>query len=180
MNKLFDDGWWYETTNDNSSRFVLGQPGNMTLVCFGVNPSTATPDKLDPTLRRVKGFAKRLGYDGWMMFNVYPQRATNPNDLPAEFDNLLHAMNRAHIYRTFKGLGDVRIWAAWGTLIEKRPYLADCLREIVADTKDLPGGRQWITIGQRSQAGHPHHPLYLPGDAEVKSFDIDEYLAGLK
>ena len=177
MEKLFDDGWWYERSDDNSARFVLGQPGNMTLACFGVNPSTATPDKLDNTLRAVKRFAKTHGYDGWMMFNVYPQRATNPDDLPAEFDNLLHALNRAHIYRTLMSLGGVTVWAAWGTLIEKRPYLVDCLREIVADSKKRP--LQWITIGDRSQAGHPHHPLYLANDAKVAVFDIDEYLTGL-
>ncbi len=178
MAKLFDDGWWYERTEDNDARFILGQPGEKTLVCFGVNPSTATPEKLDPTLRRVKGLAKLHGYDGWMMFNVYPLRATNPADLPAEWDNLLHAMNRLHIYQTLKKLGAVTVWAAWGTLIEKRPYLALCLREIVADSKCRP--LQWITIGDRSQAGHPHHPLYLANEAEITPFDIDEYLAGLK
>jgi hypothetical protein len=178
MEKLFDDGWWYETNDDNSARFVLGQPGNTTLVCFGVNPSTATPEKLDPTLRRVKGFAKRLGYDGWLMLNLYPQRATKPDELDAVLYERIHLMNRFNICRTLMGLCGVTIWAAWGALVTKRPYLAGCLRDIVGDISQRP--LQWITIGQRSQAGHPKHPLYMRNDAEVAGFDIDKYLEKLK
>ncbi len=175
--KMFDDGWWYETTDDNSARFVLGQPGEKTLVCFGVNPSTATPDKLDDTLRSVKRIAGYQGYDGWLMFNLYPQRATNPNDLPVESERALVTMNRYWISRSMTVLalefGEMQLWGAWGALIEKRAYLAESLRQIANDFLE---GTQWITIGQRSQAGHPHHPLYLANHAEAAPFDIDEYL----
>ena len=69
------------------------------------------------------------------------------------------------------------VWAAWGTIIEKREYLADCVRDMVAIGKEY--GAQWYCAGAVSKKGHPHHPLYLRKDEKVKPFDIDAYLAGV-
>ena len=60
-------------------RYVLGRVGRRPLVCIGINPSTAQPGALDPTLKSVERLANANGFDSWIMFNVYPQRATNPN-----------------------------------------------------------------------------------------------------
>lgn len=167
--------WIYETNSDNSARFVLGVRGENPLVCVGVNPSTAEPNKLDPTLQCVKAWSKRLGYDGWIMLNLYPQRATNPSDLHDAPCHFLHRENKKWIYRY---LGSVYIspkiiWAAWGTLIKKRRWLHGCLQNIIADAAT---GHKWITIGKRSNAGHPHHPLYLSLKSEVQEFDIQKYI----
>ncbi|MBI2419155.1 MAG: DUF1643 domain-containing protein, partial [Ignavibacteriales bacterium] len=70
--------WIYEKSTNNSARFVLGETGKKTIICIGVNPSTATPDKLDPTLESVKRIAKHNGFDGWIMLNIYAQRSTDP------------------------------------------------------------------------------------------------------
>ena len=75
------NSWIYFNTLDNKARFVLGKKGKKTLLCIGTNPSTATPSKLDNTLKTVKRFSKDLEYDSWIMLNIYPQRATNPNNL---------------------------------------------------------------------------------------------------
>ncbi len=39
--------WIYEHSEDNAYRYILGTQGNNPLICFGVNPSTACPEKLD-------------------------------------------------------------------------------------------------------------------------------------
>ena len=52
------------------------------LVCIGANSSTAIPGSLDPTLKTIKKVAKENGYDGFIMLNLSPIRATNPNNLP--------------------------------------------------------------------------------------------------
>ena len=42
--------WIYEINKDNSVRFALGQifnPSGKTLLCFGINPSTACPESID-------------------------------------------------------------------------------------------------------------------------------------
>jgi len=46
--------WLYSKTSDNKARFLLGEKGNKTLICIGINPSTAEPDNLDRTLTVVK------------------------------------------------------------------------------------------------------------------------------
>ena len=62
--------WIYERNHDNSARYVLGEAGHNPLICIGVNPSTAEPNNLDPTLRSVKRFAEFHNFDGWLMFNL--------------------------------------------------------------------------------------------------------------
>ena len=66
------------------------------------------------------------------------------------------------------------MWAAWGTIIEKRDYLSDCLRDMVAVGQEY--GVRWVTAGRRSKAGHPHHPLYLRADSPLEDFDLEAYL----
>ncbi|MBV1756434.1 MAG: DUF1643 domain-containing protein [Dethiosulfatibacter sp.] len=66
------------------------------------------------------------------------------------------------------------IWAAWGTLINKRPYLVNCLFEIVELSKRYDC--KWFKAGPVSKEGHPHHPLYLEKNAQLKPFDIDGYI----
>jgi len=73
--------WIYENNKDNTCRFVLGTVGKNLLVCIGVNPSTAEPDKLDNTLKSVARISEANGFDSCIMINVCPQRATNQDDI---------------------------------------------------------------------------------------------------
>jgi hypothetical protein len=71
------------------------------------------------------------------------------------------------------------IWAAWGSIIEKRPYLPACVLDMAAIGRQY--GARWFTAGPRSKAGHPHHPLYLKKDAPLDPFtDLTDYLEFLK
>jgi len=51
MNSL--SKWIYIKENDNAARYVLGVQGKSPLIFFGVNPSTAEPNKLDNTVKNV-------------------------------------------------------------------------------------------------------------------------------
>ena len=75
------DAWLYAPTTFLPYRYVLGKRCERPLVCIGINPSTADPMRLDPTLQSVERIAARGGFDGFMMMNVYAQRATVPNEL---------------------------------------------------------------------------------------------------
>ena len=107
------------------------------------------------------------------MFNVYPQRATNPNDMDKTPDRALCDENLRWLQAVLAQT-EPTMWAAWGTLIEKRDYLPGLMREMVALTreKDIP----WVTFGPRSKKGHPHHPLYLRKDSTPEPFDVENYL----
>lgn len=169
------DAWLYVPSTFLPYRYVLGKRCDNPLICIGINPSTADPTRLDPTLQSVERIARNNGFDGFMMMNVYAQRATIPNDLDRDCNPRLHAEN-LEAFRHVLSLcdGAPTIWAGWGTLIEKRPYLFDCLRDMIAVGQEY--GARWVTAGKRSKAGHPHHPLYLRADSLLEDFDVEEYL----
>ena len=55
--------WYYEPHTYQSYRYVLGRVGKHPLVCIGINPSTAQPGALDPTLKSVERLAAANGLD---------------------------------------------------------------------------------------------------------------------
>ncbi len=170
---MYPDRPWIYDHDEPLTRYSLGQPGHNPLVCFGVNPSTAKPGDLDPTVASVARFAKTQGYDGWLMFNLYPQRATNPDKIHKHFQKKIHDKNVEVIAERIRGLS-VDVWCAWGTLIEKRPYLSRCLRDIyeVMEGENI----SCYTRGRISKAGHPHHPLYLRKTSPMDPFDLNGYM----
>jgi len=145
----------------------------------GINPSTAAPDDLDNTLKSVERIALHNGYDSFIMFNVYAQRATDPDHMEATCNQALHAENMAafdHILSLDED-GAPAVWAAWGTIIEKRKYLPQCVRDMIELGRAR--GARWYSAGKKSKKGHPHHPLYLRKDSALDEFDVDEYIRSI-
>ena len=172
--------WLYVPDFYTEYRYILGTKGKNPLICIGINPSTAAPDDLDNTLKSVSRIASHNGFDSWIMFNVYAQRATNPDDMDQRLNVRLHKENMRAFSYILSGVEKPNrpaVWAAWGTIIEKRPYLKDCVMDMVRIGKQYDA--QWLCAGNCSKKGHPHHPLYLKKDEEVKAFPIDAYLEKL-
>ena len=173
--------WLYVPDFYTEYRYILGTRGQNPLICIGVNPSTAAPDDLDNTLKSVSRIAEGNGFDSWIMFNVYAQRATRPEDMDRELNQVLHRANMAAfeyiLQNVAQGLRPA-VWAAWGTIIEKRPYLPGCVRDMVALGRRY--NARWLCAGKRSAKGHPHHPLYLRKDEKTVDFDVEQYLEGLQ
>ena len=170
--------WLYVPPYYTEYRYILGTRGENPLICIGINPSTAQPGDLDNTLKSVERIALGNGYDSFTMFNVYPQRATDPNAMDTTFNRALHEQNMAafrYVLGQYAPGNRPAVWAAWGTLIEKRPYLFDALEEMLAIGEEFHA--QWLTFGPRSKAGHPHHPLYLRRDSVPEPFDVRAYCA---
>ena len=115
----YDTGrWLYVPDFYTEYRYVLGTKGEKPLICIGVNPSTAEPDHLDNTLKSVERIALGNGYDSFIMFNVYPQRATRPQDMARERDERLHRANM-EAFEYILGLSkEPTVWAAW---LDNRP-----------------------------------------------------------
>lgn len=166
--------WLYVPNTYSEYRYILGTRGQKPLICVGINPSTAAPDALDPTLQSAQRIALANGYDSFLMFNVYAQRATCPDDMERVRNPALHAENRKAFRYLLSLSPQPAVWAAWGNIILKRGYLMDCMRDFAADGQSA--GARWFTAGALLKSGQPHHPLYLKKDTKLLEFDIDAYL----
>ena len=171
--------WLYVPDHYSEYRYILGTKGARPLICIGINPSTASPDNLDNTLKSAQRIALFNGYDSFIMFNVYAQRATLPDDMELKLNPVMHRENmKAFEWILQQYPSPCSVWAAWGSLITKRDYLPGCVREMAGIGTRY--GARWFTAGPRSKAGHPHHPLYLRSDSVLDPFtDLIPYLDSL-
>jgi len=166
--------WLFVPDRYTEYRYILGTRGRRPLICIGINPSTARPDRLDPTLKSVERIALCNGYDSFLMFNICAQRATSPDDMAKICNARLHQENLKAFDYALRLSPSPTVWAAWGTVIEKRDYLKDHMLDLVRTGERY--GAKWVCAGAVSKKGHPHHPLYLKKDEPLRPFDITAYL----
>ena len=169
--------WLYAPNFYSEYRYILGTRGKNPLICIGINPSTARPDALDNTLKSVERIAHGNGFDSFIMFNVYAQRATSPDDMEKELNENLHRENLEAFRYVLSSSEKPAVWAAWGAIIEKRKYLPGCVRDMLLAGEEF--GAQWYCAGAITKKGHPHHPLYLRKDEKIRPFDVKAYLENL-
>jgi len=161
----------YEFT---SVRYVLGRKIDKSktkaLICIGINPSTAIPTLLDPTLSRVQKYAQNSGeYNAWYMINVYPQRATNFNNIDS-IKNLLESVKCADV------------WCAWGSHIAngKRRFLHDLL--VGNQKKNIQGimrlfqGDYTFKAYKITKSGFPAHPLLMRKNDKLQEVKLEKIL----
>lgn len=172
------DEWIYAPNFYSEYRYILGTRGENPLICIGINPSTAQPGDLDNTLKSVQRIAVGNGYDSFIMFNVYAQRATDPDTMEQNCNMALHRENLEAFRYVLSISKAPAVWAAWGTIIEKRDYLPSCLQDMLAAGQEY--GACWYCAGKQSKKGHPHHPLYLRKDEKLRPFDVASYLEKLQ
>lgn len=170
--------WLYAPNYYSEYRYILGTRGKNPLICIGINPSTAEPDNLDNTLKSVERIAHGNGFDSFIMFNVYAQRATSPDDMEKHCNSMLHEENLKAFRYVLSISQTPTVWAAWGAIIEKRKYLPSCVRDMLEVGEHY--NARWVCAGAITQKGHPHHPLYLRKDEKIKPFDVASYLENLK
>ena len=168
----------YTTSPDNSSRFVIGVSGDRPLHVVGVNPSTATNLKSDTTISKIKTFSSLNGYDGFIVYNLYPKRSTDPNKLPQRINRNLLQENLDIIYSSVRSTRSRDIWLAWGQTISKRGYLLSCLENLKNNIDPLEP--RWIALGERTRGGHPRHPSRASYKRSFNSFNLDGYINKLK
>lgn len=163
--------WIYETNGDNSARFALGQvfdTNGKTLICFGINPSTASPSCLDNTIRKIIAIAKNNGYDNWIMLNIYPQRATNPNQLHGQCNESIFVQNLQQIQNILENYPNSDVLLAYGNLISKRKFLKECLNDILLIL--FKRYNKNLKVIKITKEGNPVHPLYQSNIAPLCDF----------
>ncbi len=173
------DKWLFIPDFYTEYRYILGTKGEKPLITIGINPSTAAPESLDNTLKSVERIAANNGFDSFIMFNVYAQRATDPKNMESEFNEALHIENMSAFEYVLSLSEKPSVWAAWGTNIKRQPYLMHCLADMIKI--GMAHKTQWFTCGARSRIGkHPHHPLYLSKNSRLDHFDPLKYLSSLQ
>jgi hypothetical protein len=163
----------YESNENNTARFLLGSSGEPTIIVVGLNPSTASNEKSDTTISKVRTAAKNAGYSGFAMTNLYPLRSTDPHALPESSNEQLLKENIKHIENIASTESCPTFWAAWGSDIVLRPYLKQAMLELNGMVKRLNGN--WVQFGDLTQKNHPRHPSRLAYAWEFKEFDIAKY-----
>lgn len=154
---------------DDKVRYVLKKDGHNPLVVLGINPSTADDVRPDQTMTRVCGFADNMGFDSFVMLNVYPLRTPKIEELPAEVDFSLHKQNISHIVEEISKIENPSILVAYGNSISKKKYLRLCLKDILKELTQFKGAK-FIQLGDLTKAGNPRHPLMARANIEIKEY----------
>lgn len=142
------------------------------MCCFvGLNPSTADEREDDPTIRRCVAFAKKWGYDGLWMLNLWAYRATSPKDLKGAGigDCELEGGERhLHIAQVLIRNADriVLAWGAHGAWHDAGVGWWEMLLPVRAHWNNL---EEFQCLGC-CKNGEPRHPLYLAKDTEPHHF----------
>ena len=163
----------YQSNKNNTARFLLGKHGTKNLLVVGLNPSTAVQDKSDNTATKVEQVAIRNGFDGFVMSNLYPRRATLPENLPTRKNVALFEENIASIRKILSQEKKPVVWAAWGGDIRRRGYLTQAFLSI--DTLLRESGGKWLHFGALRKDGHPRHPSRLSYAWSFSAFDANAY-----
>lgn len=125
------------------------------MVVVGLNPSTATADTDDPTIRRCIGFAKRERCDGLSMLNLFAYRSTDPEKL-GNVPDPRGPENTEYLYKEFSRPNAI-IVLAFGS-----HWLAVMLsRNILSQNENSKV--QFKCLGT-TMNGWPRHPLYVKAD----------------
>lgn len=120
----------------------------------GLNPSTANEDTDDPTIRRVIGFAKTLGFGGLYMLNLFAYVTA----YPAELLQCDDPVNSNDYYLRHYHLHTEKVIFCWGNFdVGSRD------KEVIAMFPKA------YCLG-RNANGSPKHPLYLKQDTQLELF----------
>ncbi|MFD5245688.1 DUF1643 domain-containing protein [Amycolatopsis sp. NPDC058340] len=131
------------------------------LTVIMLNPSTADAFADDPTITRITRFARRDGYGGLVVLNLYGLRATDPVELARAGDPVGPDNDTMIAGCTWDTTRPVLV--AWGGIAYQPRHRA----RVAAVVDDLTGRGVPLWCLGRTAAGHPRHPLYLPATAPL-------------
>lgn len=138
-------------------------PGH-TVTWVMLNPSTADADTDDPTLRRIQGFSRRMGFGRLIVVNLYAYRATEPRDLWRAAD----PVGPENDWYLFDAMTGHEVVVAWGA--HAKP---DRIARFLQIHRSAPGvGR--LHAMALTGSGQPRHPLYLRGDLTMQPWEAPD------
>lgn len=130
------------------------------MVFVMLNPSTADGDTDDPTIRKCVGFARREGFGGISVKNVFALRATNPRLLDTHRDPV-GPENESHLLAARDVSLMTRLVVAWGN---RRTSKRLAYAYKVATSICM---MQMAYCLGTNKSGEPKHPLYLASSTPI-------------
>lgn len=158
----FSDGWVY--LGNANERYVLGELGEKNMLVFGINPSSATPDNPDNTIRKVRAILAKNGCDGRIMMNLHPQRTADPKALTN--NEQLFRNNIAVLKFVLDNFSISDVWYAWGNAIDELPDVRDSLQNFLTETETILDRHNLDRkcYGTLTKKGNPQHPSRVEND----------------
>ena len=147
-------------------------PEPVYMAFIGLNPSTADESKNDPTIRRCIGFAKREGYAGLYMLNLFAYRATQPSVMMAAEDPIGPDNDRVIADYVEVAGKAVACWGGDGGFDYRDLAVSRLLRSSRHAKTRTIGEVLWC-LGTTA-GGYPRHPLYVRGNAPLVRYAVKD------
>ena len=148
---------------DGKYRYKLGRCWNRKkapAIWIMLNPSTADAVKDDATIRRCICFAKRWGFGGIEVYNLFALRSRYPITIESANDPIGPDNDDWLMAASQSGR---KIIAAWGSC---KTHLQLMRATKVLELLVRGGGGIPSSLGL-TKTGQPRHPLYVRSDAEL-------------
>lgn len=150
--------FWSPDPEERTHRFALGNTsrasaGDPPLIAICMNPSYADHSEADRTVNRLIQASVDNAQPGWVMLNLYPERATDASKL-LDYDAGLSTANCAAIEQVLRQYAVPEVLVAWGGL--KHATLRRAKRDVL-DTLDRLGVKPFTYDGLTT-GGDPFHP----------------------
>ncbi len=162
---MFDTGKSAILSDDGKYRYSLSREWATggPVVFVGLNPSTADDQVDDPTIRRMMGFARKWGFPGIMVVNLFAVRMTNPASLVGVPDPV--GPDNDHVLRSIDQVADLVV-VCWGNdgIFKAR---CDAVVKILAEVARVVP----VKCFGLTNTGQPKHPLYLAADTPLVEYD---------
>ena len=159
--------WWLKKS--------LSVNRQRTLLFIGLNPSTATSNEDDMTLRRLLKFCHSWGYRDLLVINLFARRSKSPRLLKHCFDPIGKKNNDilAKFISVWSRNIDWDLWLGWGAggaLFKRNNYVLRLIEpSFIMRMSLFPKAIGPLALGV-TRGGHPLHPLYVPALRTLSSF----------
>ena len=117
---------------------------------IGLNPSTADEKTDDPTVCRCIDFAKRWGFGGILVGNLFAIRSADPNLIHQDADPVGPLNDECLIEMAREAKTVVAAWGNHGAYLGR----SEAVRSLIPGMKCLV----------KNNTGEPRHPLYISPD----------------
>jgi hypothetical protein len=147
-----------------------------------LNPSTADANIDDQTVKRCCHYARRDGFGGIEVANLFAWRATQPSDLPHDYETAFGPENGRALDDLFRRCSAVAV--GWGAtlrpLIAKRrawPFLTDILEGVAIRATSTSSELRCLGF---TADGSPRHPSRLGNDDPFVTFAPASFPGGAR